>query len=71
MVSAAKPVPTMLKTRAKVEINSYDVDYYFRKAITYSTTPNNHFKVDSVVANLGATDISLSVATLTYLAVGE
>lgn len=58
-------------SKGTLSISGYNVIYYYRKPIVYSTTPTNHFQVNSVTANLGAQDISLSAATINYLAVGE
>ena len=57
--------------KGQLTISNYNVTYYYRKAIVYSTTPNNHFKVDSIAANLGATNISINAATINWLSVGE
>ena len=57
--------------KGTISVSNYNVTYYYRKAIIYSTTPNNHYKVDSLTANLGATNISINAATINWLAVGE
>lgn len=57
--------------RASLEILSYNVTYYYRKAKAFTTDPTNHYEVNSVDADLGAIDVSVGVAVINWLAVGE
>ncbi|RLC09962.1 MAG: hypothetical protein DRI24_20985, partial [Deltaproteobacteria bacterium] len=57
--------------KAKIVINSYNVDYYFRKPKVVNLTAVNQYRVDSTMADLGATNISINDAVINWIAVGE
>lgn len=57
--------------RAQFEVTAYNVTYYYRKRITQDLTVTNYFQVNTVSADLGASDISVGLTTINWLATGE